>query len=102
MNSLRTKGLTTGMAGFSQLVEAKLGPSSTRPPRPSWPTPAATPIVLGLDLPIWHRIGEPEYVAALAVFVASDEPGGLTGVDILLDGDTQHTMGLAPRRPQER
>ena len=54
MNSLTMNGLTTGMAGLSQLVEAKLGPDSTRPPRPSWSTPPAAPIVSGVDPPIQH------------------------------------------------
>jgi meso-butanediol dehydrogenase/(S,S)-butanediol dehydrogenase/diacetyl reductase len=32
------------------------------------------------------RIGEPEDVAALAAFVASDEAAFITGVDYLVDG----------------
>jgi NAD(P)-dependent dehydrogenase (short-subunit alcohol dehydrogenase family) len=44
------------------------------------------------------RIGTPEDVAALAVFVASDEAAWLTGVDILIDGGyTAHdSVGPAP------
>ena len=47
------------------------------------------------------RVGTPEDVAALAVFVASDEAAWLTGVDIILDGgytahDATRTSSRAP------
>ena len=42
------------------------------------------------------RIGTPEDVAGLAVFVASDEAAWLTGVDILLDGGYTAHDGLGP------
>jgi NAD(P)-dependent dehydrogenase (short-subunit alcohol dehydrogenase family) len=42
------------------------------------------------------RIGTPEDVAALAVFVASDEAAWLTGVDILLDGGYIAHDGVGP------
>jgi len=32
------------------------------------------------------RMGEPEEVASLALFLCSDEAGFITGVDYLLDG----------------
>jgi meso-butanediol dehydrogenase / (S,S)-butanediol dehydrogenase / diacetyl reductase len=45
-----------------------------------------------------NRIGAPEDVAGLAVFVASDEAAWLTGVDILIDGGYTAHDGLGPAR----
>ena len=42
------------------------------------------------------RLGTPEDVAGLAVFVASDDAAWLTGVDILLDGGYTAHDGLGP------
>ena len=42
------------------------------------------------------RVGAPEDVAALAVFVASDEATWLTGVDIILDGGYTAHDALGP------
>ena len=56
--------------------------------------PGAEQILIGKLLA--NRIGTPEDVAGLAVFVASDEAAWLTGVDILLDGGYTAHDGLGP------
>ncbi len=56
--------------------------------------PGAEQILIGKLLA--KRIGTPEDVASLAVFVASDDAAWLTGVDILLDGGYTAHDGLGP------
>ena len=49
-----------------------------------------------IDKLLADRIGTPEDVAGLAVFVASDDAAWMTGVDILLDGGYTAHDGLGP------
>ena len=56
--------------------------------------PGAEQILIGKLLA--NRIGTPEDVAGLAVFVASDDAAWMTGVDILLDGGYTAHDGLGP------
>jgi NAD(P)-dependent dehydrogenase (short-subunit alcohol dehydrogenase family) len=41
-----------------------------------------------------HRFGRVEEIAAVLAFCASDQPGYLTGTDLLVDGGADATMGL--------
>src|SRR4029077_10266768 len=52
----------------------------------------------------WPRLGEPEYVAALGVFLASDECRFMTGANVLIDGGFMAYLwnGRLPRSRRER
>jgi 3(or 17)beta-hydroxysteroid dehydrogenase len=70
--------------------DAMLGP-------PDAPDRAAREAEMVRDTPL-RRFGTPEEVAALAVYLASDESGYMTGAELVLDGGLLAGAAAAPKR----
>ena len=72
-----------------------IGPGAIRTPinRSAWDTPEALKELLKL-IP-YQRIGEPEDVARVAVWLASDEADYITGTTIFVDGGMTLYPGFA-------
>ena len=70
-------------------------PGAIRTPinKPAWDTPAAYKALLRL-IP-YQRIGEPEDIARVAVFLASDQSDYITGASIFTDGGMTLYPGFA-------
>ncbi len=59
-----------------------------------WQVPPRKPSLTPLDH-AWHpagRVGKPEDVASLVAFLASDEAGWMTGVNVVIDGGVSSRM----------
>jgi glucose 1-dehydrogenase len=72
-----------------------IGPGAIRTPinKPAWDTPAAYNDLLRL-IP-YRRIGEPDDIAQLAVFLASDMADYITGTTLFVDGGMTCFPGFA-------
>jgi glucose 1-dehydrogenase len=82
---LLMKSLAQECAPFRIRVNS-IGPGAIRTPinRPAWETPAAYRELLKL-IP-YKRIGEPEDIAKVAVWLASDQADYVTGTTLFVDG----------------
>jgi 3alpha(or 20beta)-hydroxysteroid dehydrogenase len=86
-----------GVRGLTKAVALELGPHGVRC-NSVHPGTIATPMTHGLDHTVslthtaLHRIGRPEEVSALIVFLASDESSFCTGAEFVADGG--ETAGL--------
>lgn len=78
-----------GVRGLTKAVALDLGPSGIRC-NSVHPGMVRTPMTDALDAPQTHvalkRIGEPSELAALIVFLASDESSYSTGAEFVADG----------------
>jgi meso-butanediol dehydrogenase / (S,S)-butanediol dehydrogenase / diacetyl reductase len=75
---------TDGAAHGIRAVTISPGPVKTPGSMHFWSIPGAEEAVISTLLT--DRVGQPEDIAGLAAYVASDEAAYLTGVDILIDG----------------
>jgi len=75
---------TDGAARRIRAVTISPGPVKTPGSMHFWSIPGAEEGVISTLLA--DRVGKPEDIAGLAVYVASDEAAYLTGVDIIIDG----------------
>lgn len=86
-----------GVRGLTKAVALDLGTAGVRC-NSVHPGAVLTPMTADLDLPQTHvamrRVGQPEELAAMVVFLASDESSFSTGVEFVADGG--ETAGLAP------
>jgi 3alpha(or 20beta)-hydroxysteroid dehydrogenase len=86
-----------GVRGLTKSVAIDLGTAGVRC-NSVHPGAVATPMTAPLELPQKHvamrRVGQPEELAHLVVFLASDESSFSTGAEFVADGG--ETAGLAP------
>lgn len=86
-----------GVRGLTKSVALDLGVHNVRC-NSVHPGAVVTPMTAGLDAPQNHvamrRLGRPEELSTLIVFLASDESSFSTGVEFIADGG--ETAGLAP------
>lgn len=85
-----------GVRGLTKAVALEFAPEGIRC-NSVHPGAIDTPMIRGFDLPqdhvAMHRIGQPEEVASLVVYLASDESSFCTGAEFVADGG--ETSGLA-------
>jgi 3alpha(or 20beta)-hydroxysteroid dehydrogenase len=78
-----------GVRGLTKAIALELGAEGVRC-NSVHPGAVATPMIGGLDLPqdhvAMHRVGRPEELAHLVVFLASDESSFSTGAEFVADG----------------
>jgi len=91
---LMMKSIAQEVAPYRIRVNS-IGPGAIRTPinRSAWDTPEALKELLKL-IP-YQRIGEPEDVARVAVWLASDEADYITGTTIFVDGGMTLYPGFA-------
>ena len=86
-----------GLVGLSKSAALDLGADNVRV-NTVHPGVIATPMTDGMETPQTHvamkRVGQPEEVSAMIVFLASDESSFSTGAEFVADGG--ETAGLAP------
>lgn len=86
-----------GLVGLSKSAALDLGADNVRV-NTVHPGVIATPMTEGMETPQTHvamkRVGQPEEVSAMIVFLASDESSFSTGAEFVADGG--ETAGLAP------
>ena len=86
-----------GLVGLSKSAALDLGADNVRA-NTVHPGVIATPMTDGMETPQTHvamkRVGQPEEVSAMIVFLASDESSFSTGAEFVADGG--ETAGLAP------
>ena len=86
-----------GLRGLTKAIALELAGSGVRC-NSVHPGTIDTPMVAGFDAPqdhvAMHRLGQPEELANLVVFLASDESSFSTGSEFVADGG--ETAGLAP------
>jgi 3alpha(or 20beta)-hydroxysteroid dehydrogenase len=86
-----------GVRGLTKSVAGELGASGVRA-NSIHPGTIRTPILAGMDLSaingVLNRIGEPEEVSNLVVYLASDESSFSTGSEFVIDGGLG--IGAAP------
>ena len=91
---LMMKSIAQELAPYRIRVNS-IGPGAIKTPinRPAWSTPEAEAELLKL-IP-YHRVGEPEDIARVAVWLASDEADYITGTTIFADGGMTLYPGFA-------
>ncbi len=91
---LMMKSIAQEMAPYRIRVNS-IGPGAIKTPinRNAWDTPQAEKELLTL-IP-YQRVGEPEDVARLAVWLASDEADYITGTTVFIDGGMTLYPGFA-------
>ena len=78
-----------GVRGLTKAIALEFAPDGIRC-NSVHPGAVQTPMIIGFDLPqnhvAMHRIGRPEEVASLVVYLASDESSFCTGAEFVVDG----------------
>lgn len=88
-----------GLRGLTKAVALELAADGIRC-NSVHPGAIDTPMIEGFDLPqthvAMHRIGRPEEVSGLVVFLASDESSFCTGSEFIVDGGETAGMAVPP------